>query len=81
MPCLSSIGKSKNKDKDGRTSQKILDDNVLTLEISFVSIYNHIIAKTDTKGTEARIAPMNVLRLLISEIITINSVVIRTFSV
>lgn len=34
---LSSMGKDTNNVRDGKTSQKILVDKALTLEISFVS--------------------------------------------
>ena len=36
-------------------------------------------AKTDTKGTDAKIAPINVLRLEISDISTMRNVVITVF--
>jgi len=40
-----------------------------------VSIYNQIIANTDTKGTDAKIAPISELRLAISDIATTRRVV------
>ena len=64
------------KTKEGSTSQKTLVVNALTLEISLVSIYNQIIASSDTTGTEATSAPIKELRLAISEISTIKIVVI-----
>ena len=68
-----------NKTNDGITSQNILLDNWTTCAKSWVSIYNQIIAITETSGMEANIAPKNVLRLATSEINTIKIAEITTF--
>jgi len=64
------IGKRIKKTNDGITNQKIPCDNSAILAVSFVSIYIHTKASNDTNGTDARILPMVVLRLDISEIAT-----------
>ncbi len=79
MSCLSNIGKDTNNANEGITSQNIPIESSLILLMSFVSWYSHIIAKTETKGTEAKIAPINELRLLTSEIATMRTVVIMIF--
>lgn len=81
MFSLSNNGNTINNTNDGKTSQKTLDDKALTLEISFVSTYSQIIASTDTSGTEASTAPIRVLHFDISDIATINNVVITILSV
>lgn len=48
--------------------------------MSSVYTLSHNIARTDTNGIEARIAPTNELRLAISEIRTISSAVIVIFN-
>jgi len=68
-----------NKTNDGITSQNILLDNWTTCAKSWVSIYNQIIAITETSGMEASIAPKNVLRLATSEIKAIKIAEITTF--
>ena len=68
-----------NKTNDGSTSQNILLDNWTTCAESWVSIYNQIIAITETSGMEANIAPKNVLRLATSEIKAIKIAEISTF--
>jgi len=57
------------------TSQKILVVKALILETSFVSMYNQNIARIETSGNDASKAPIKVLRLAISEITTIKTVV------
>ena len=49
--------------------------------VSFVSIYIHVIAKIDTKGIAASIAPIKLFLLAISEINTIKSVVMMSLSI
>ena len=44
-----------------------------------VSMYNHAMASTDIKGIDANTAPAKELCLAISEIATINNVVIMIF--
>ena len=80
MPCLISRGNVINNASEGITSQKILVAKALTFVASFVSMYSQIIAITETKGIDARIAPIKVLRLAISEIATIRVVVTTIFS-
>lgn len=75
MPCLSSRGNVTNNASEGITNQKILVAKVLTFVTSLVSMYSQIIAITETKGIDARIAPINVLRLAISDIATTRTVV------
>ena len=68
-----------NKTNDGSTSQNMLFDNWTTWAESWVSIYNQIIAITETSGMEASIAPKNVLRLATSEIKAMRIAEISTF--
>ena len=68
-----------NKTRDGITCQNILLDNWTTCAKSWVSIYNQIIAITETSGMEASIAPKNVLRLATSEIKAMRIAEISTF--
>ena len=68
-----------NKTSEGITSQKILFDSWTTCNESFVSIYNQIMAITDTNGIDASIAPKNVLRLDTSEIKAISMADISIF--
>jgi len=64
-----------NNVKEGSTSQKILIDKEMIFSTSLVSTYNQSIARTETRGIEARIAPIRELRLAISEMMTISPVV------
>ena len=73
------IGKVINKTNEGITSQKMLFDSWTTCNESFVSIYNQIIAITDTSGIDASIAPKNVLSLETSEINAISMAEISIF--
>ena len=57
------------------TNQKMLVDNALIFSTSRVSIYSHAIARTETIGIEARIAPTKDLRWATSEIRTIKATV------
>jgi len=68
-----------NSAKEANASQKILLESAETFEASLVSIYSHIIPRTETSGAEARSAPMNELRFDTSDIRTINSVVMMSF--
>ena len=70
-----------NKTNEGITSQKILLDSWTTCNESFVSIYNQIMAITDTNGIDASIAPKNVLRLETSEIKAISIADISIFTI
>lgn len=73
------IGKAINNVIDGAISQTMLFEKSTALLLSFVSTYIHVIASIDTKGIAANNAPANELRLDISEINTIKSVVIINF--
>ena len=71
-------GNKIKKESDGRTSQKISVLSCLILTISLVSKYSQMIAKKETKGTEASSPANNPLFLDISEISTIRTLEIRT---
>ena len=64
------------KTNDGRTNQKTLLAKFDTFSMSLVSMYSHTMANTEIRGNEANKAPMNELRFDISEIATINKLVI-----
>ena len=64
---------------DGITNQNTLIENSDINSVFLVSTYNHIMANTDMRGIEANTPPISVLRFAISEIITINMVVITIF--
>lgn len=66
---------------DGAINQTILFENSTAFVASFVSIYIHVIARIDTKGIAARIAPAKLLLLEISEISTISSVVMKSLMI
>jgi len=52
----------------------------MTFNTSFVSTYNQIIAKTDTRGTDANIEPKNELCFAISDVRTTMTEVINIFT-
>tara|TARA_B100001250_G_scaffold364473_1_gene344574 strand:- start:516 stop:734 length:219 start_codon:yes stop_codon:yes gene_type:complete len=56
-----------NSVNEGITSQNIPLDRLITFETSLVSIYNHIMAKTDINGIDANIDAKKELCLDISE--------------
>lgn len=56
-----------------------VDSSVIFVR-SLVSIYNQVIASTETRGTDAKIAPISELRFDSSEIATIKSVVMITLA-
>ena len=62
------------------TSHKIPFERSMTLEISLVSRYNQVMAKTDTKGIDAKIEPKNELCFAISETATMIIEVIKNFN-
>ena len=62
---------------EGITSHKIPFERSMTLEISLVSRYNQVMAKTDTKGIDAKIEPKNELCFAISETATMIIEVIK----
>ena len=68
------------RDNEGITSQNIPLDRSMTFNTSFVSIYSHVMAKTDTIGTDANIEPKNELCFAISDIRTTITDVIIIFS-
>ena len=57
----------------------MLDDKLLTFVESPVSMYSQNIAKTETRGIDAKTAPTREFLLEISEIATIRIVVIAIF--
>lgn len=73
------MGRTKNRDNEGITSQNILIDNSDIFFKLPVSIYSQINASTETNGTDAKIPPQKELRLPISEIVTIRTEDITTF--
>ncbi len=79
MPFFKRKGNEIKRASEGITNQKMLVAKAFTFSIFFVSMYNQIIAKTEIRGIEANIAPINELRFEISEIITIKIVVITIF--
>ena len=64
---------------DGAINQTILFENSTALLLLFVSTYIQVIANIDTKGIAAKMAPIKLLLLEISEINTIKIVVITSF--
>jgi hypothetical protein len=60
---------------DGAMSQTIEFEKSTALFVSFVSTYIHVIAKIETKGIAAKMAPARLLLFPISDIATINSAV------
>ena len=58
---LSRIGKTRNKESEGKTSQKTFCDNAIILPVSFVSIYNQMKASNDTSGNDANTPAQNEL--------------------
>jgi hypothetical protein len=68
---LNKYGKIKNIESDGITNQKTLVDNWDIFWISLVSMYNQIIANTETRGMEARMPPIKELFFEASETATI----------
>jgi len=75
IPCFNINGNEMNNVKDGNTSQKMLVDKELIFDTSLVSMYSQSMARTETIGIDAKIAPARELRLAISEMITISPVV------
>ena len=56
-------------------------ENATAVLLSLVSIYIHVIARIDTSGIAAKIAPAKLLLLDTSEIATIKSVVIINLTI
>lgn len=78
---LNNIGNNIKRDNDGKTNQKIFEDNEAIFSVLFVSMYIQINERKDTNGIEARIPPINEDRFEISEIITIITAVMITLNV
>jgi len=74
------MGNETKSAKDGITNQNTLVDSALIFVTSLVSIYNQIIANTEIKGIDAKIAPTRELRFAISEMATIKTVVVIIFT-
>ena len=70
------MGRVINSIHDGRTNQIILVEKATILSVFWVSIYIQIIAKTETNGMDAKVAPTTLLLFDISDIATIRIVVI-----
>ena len=79
IPQLIKIGSTIKKDIDGNIIHKIPFANAFTLSMSFVSIYNHIIDKTETMGIDAINPPIILSFFAISETSTIIAEDINTF--
>jgi len=79
-PALSHNGNALKSVKDANTSQKILVESAEIFDASPVSICSHIIARTETSGADARAAPMNEFRFDTSDIRTIKSEVMMSFT-
>ena len=62
------IGKITNNTKEGITNQKIEYESFEIVSTFFVSTYIQIKANTDTKGIDAKIAPINELLFESSDI-------------
>jgi len=77
---LSKTGRIINKISDGITSQNMPVERDEIFCASFVSIYIHIKASIDISGKDANILPANELRFDISEISTIITAEINTFT-
>ena len=75
------MGKAIKSVIDGTINHTIEFENSTALLLLFVSIYIHVIAKMDTKGIAANIAPAKLLFLAISEINTIKNVVIISLTI
>ena len=75
---FSKYGNTKKNDKDGNTSQKILLESSAILPTSFVSKYNQIIARNETKGIEAKTPARIPFFLAISDISTTNALEMTT---
>lgn len=59
----------------------MLCDRDAITSVLCVSQYSHKIASTETKGTEAKIAPMIALRLETTEIVTRITAEMNTFNI
>ena len=79
IPQLIKIGSTIKRDIDGTIIHKIPLASAFTLSISFVSIYNHIIDKTETMGIDAINPPIILSFFAISETSTIIPEDINTF--
>ncbi len=62
------------------TSQNIPLDRSMTFNTSFVSMYSQVMAKTETRGTDANIEPKNELCFAISDVRTTMTEVINIFT-
>ena len=79
IPQLIKIGSTIKRDIDGNIIHKIPLASAFTLSMSFVSIYNHIIDKTETMGIDATKPPKRLSLFAISETSTIIPEDINTF--
>ena len=75
------IGKAINSVIDGAMSQTMLCEKSTALSLLLVSMYIHVMARIDTNGMAASIAPARELLLDISEMSTIKNVVTMSFTI
>ena len=68
-----------NKERDGKTIQKMLVESWETFSMLDVSMYSQIKAKTDTIGNEARIPAAREYLFEISDMATIRTAEIVSF--
>jgi hypothetical protein len=66
-PCRNIVGSSKNMGRDGSTNQNVDCACAAIRSLSPVSRHNHMIARTETRGSDAMSPPMAGLRLAVSE--------------
>lgn len=78
---LIKIGKSMKSVIDGAINHTMLLEKSTAALVSFVSTYIQIIARIETRGIAASIAPAKLLRFDISEMRTIKSVVMISFKI
>lgn len=71
MPIFNNIGNTTKNKREGRTAQKMPLEREMTFSMSFVSMYNQIIASIEIRGSEANIAATQLTRLAISDVAAI----------
>jgi hypothetical protein len=73
QPRLSKKVKTRNRDIEGITNQRILSAKSATCAVSFVSLYNQVIDIILASGSEITIAPNTVVLFAISLAVTITA--------
>ena len=66
-PIFNNIGNTIKNKREGNTAQNIPLEREMTFSISFVSMYNQIIASIESRGSDANIAAIQLTRLAISD--------------